>query len=326
MTKNEELLALVRYCFPTARSGREDVFRQVLDFSTVYSAEADGKPVSMLLGLDYKVFWAGKIAAMTGVGLVASYPEARGQGHIRQLMTEMLENEYEKGTELSYLSPFSYQFYEKFGYEYTFDHKMYEIQMTDWPRGQFGKVERLDFETILPEMKRIYEKEAAVGDVARTELQWVYHFQTRYQPRFALTSNGEGYLIYEYKGSAFEILELVALTETAKQQLYSFVSAHSSGFEKVIWRAPENIRLEEEMPEPRRAKIQLQPDMMARIVNLKKFFELNGQPDFAVEISDPILPQNNGIYGSGGEPVKLTIGQFTAKILREKKAVLREDF
>lgn len=325
MTENENLLELVRYCFPRARSGREEVFSQALEFSTVYSAESEEKPVSMLLGLNYEVFWNEKIAKMVGIGLVASYPEARGQGHIRRLMKKLLEAEYAKGTEFSYLSPFSYQFYQKFGYEYAFDHKIYEIQMTDWPRGQFGMVNRLAFEEIFPEMKRVYELQAAFGDVKRTDLQWIYHFQTRYQPYFALTDNG--YLIYEYNGRIFEILELVALTEEAKQRLYSFVSAHNSGFEKVIWRAPRTTKLEEDMQEPRKAKIQLFPDMMARIVNLEKFFELNGQPDFAVEISDPILPQNNGRFGPADvQAEKMTIGQFTAKILREKQAILREDF
>ncbi|MDR2975705.1 MAG: GNAT family N-acetyltransferase [Streptococcaceae bacterium] len=325
MTKNDELLNLARYCFPTARSVAEALFEQVLEFSTVYSAETQGKLTSMMLGLDYEIFWNKKTAKMAGVGLVGSYPEARGQGHIRHLMTQFLEAEYEKGTELSYLSPFSYQFYKKFGYEYAFDHKTYELAMTDWPLGEFGSVERLDFETILPEMKRIFEQQAAFGDVKRTDDQWVYHFQTRYQPKFALTDGG--YLIYDYNNPAFTVLELVTLTEEAKKRLYSFISAHSSGFEQAVWRAPINTRLEEDMLEPRRAKILIQPDMQARIVNLEKFFELNGQPDFAVEISDPILPQNNGIYGLGNsQPEKLSIGQFTARILRQNGAILREDF
>ncbi|BDP76677.1 phage antirepressor KilAC domain-containing protein [Enterococcus faecium] len=46
---------------------------------------------------------------MAGIGYVASYPEARGQGGINQIMEKILEDCRDRKVSLSYLAPFSYQ-------------------------------------------------------------------------------------------------------------------------------------------------------------------------------------------------------------------------
>lgn len=39
--------------------------------------------------------------------------------------------------------------------------------------------------------------------------------------------------------------------------------------------------------------------MQARIVNLQEFLKVHGQPDFSVEITDEIIPENNISLGEG---------------------------
>jgi predicted acetyltransferase len=58
---------------------------------------------------------------MSGIGDVASYPETRGSGGIRNIFSAIFNDLHENGTELSYLAPFSQPFYRKFGYETVFD-------------------------------------------------------------------------------------------------------------------------------------------------------------------------------------------------------------
>ena len=43
-----------------------------------------------------------------------------------------------EGVTLSYLAPFSYGFYRRFGYEQTFDQTHFEIQTADLPRLKFA--------------------------------------------------------------------------------------------------------------------------------------------------------------------------------------------
>lgn len=67
--------------------------------------------------------------------------------------------------------------------------------------------------------------------------------------------------------------------------------------------------------------------MQARIVNLQAFLKVNGQPEFTARIVDDILPQNNICVGpEAEEPEEMTIGEFTARVLRESGAILREYF
>ena len=121
------------------------------------------------------------------------------------------------------------------------------------------------------------------------------------------------------------IRELITLTDEAKQALYRFISSHAGSFSEIAWQAPANTLLEEEMIEPQRAEIKLVPYMQARIVNLKEFLKVNGQPNFSVQITDDIIAENNMTIGEG-KAEKMTIGQFTAKILKENQAILREYF
>ena len=70
---------------------------------------------------------------MVGIGYVASYPEARGQGGINQIMEKILEDCRYRKVSLSYLAPFSYPFYRRYGYEQSFDKISYQLNSRDVP-------------------------------------------------------------------------------------------------------------------------------------------------------------------------------------------------
>lgn len=51
---------------------------------------------SMVIDIPFDVFWKNEKLKMSGIGYVASYPEFRGNGAIRNLMTKLLQDEYKK--------------------------------------------------------------------------------------------------------------------------------------------------------------------------------------------------------------------------------------
>jgi predicted acetyltransferase len=67
-------------------------------------------------GIKYNIAFEGQAVPMCGIGGVATLPEYRRQGAIRAIMDRLLHQEREEGTVFSYLYPFSFQFYAKFGY------------------------------------------------------------------------------------------------------------------------------------------------------------------------------------------------------------------
>ena len=339
--EKKELLDLTIYAFhKPLTAAREAAFYKLLEFSKAYRHLENERLTSMVIDTHFDVFWKKQQLKMSGVGYVASYPEARGNGAIRQLMIQLLRENYEAGTALSYLAPFSYQFYGKFGYSYAFDQKSYTMKAIDFPKGQKTKGEITrevltesainddSADSLLSVLTEIHQQAYNQGSLIRPSYLWDYYFKHKSQPYFAVyreEGKALGYLIYEFSEMTFVIRELIFLTESAKQALYRFVYSHSGSFEKVSWVATSDTQLEYDMPEPTRATIQLIPYMQARIINLHEFLKINGQPNFAAEIVDELIPENNQIVGTG-IPEKMTIGEFTAKVLRENHAILREYF
>ncbi|MEY8457678.1 GNAT family N-acetyltransferase [Lactococcus ileimucosae] len=332
--KQHELLDLATYAFNKPRSkAREEAFEKLLSFSKSYSYWENDKLSSMIIDTSFRVYWKEDKLKMSGIGYVASYPEFRGNGSIRKLMTDILEDNYEAGTALSYLAPFSYQFYGQFGYHYAFDQKAYTVPAQEFPKGKktVGQVQRRAVsEELFEDMAEVHDHVYNQGSLVRPKHVWEYYFEYKSQPYFATyEENGRvlGYLIYEFAGTAFIIRECITLTQEAKAALYRFVSSHAASFEVIKWTAPSNVFLEYDLAEPSRTQLHLQPYMQARIVNLQAFLKVNGQPTFSARIVDDILPQNNICVGpETDDPEEMTIGAFTARVLRENNAILREYF
>ena len=85
-------------------------------FMDRYVAEQDGRLVATLCATPYVVEMDGNEARMCGIGGVCTLPTHRRSGAIRAMMNDMLNDEYQKGTEWSFLYPFSQAYYEMFGY------------------------------------------------------------------------------------------------------------------------------------------------------------------------------------------------------------------
>lgn len=326
----QQLLKLAKYAFHKPVTGGDEAFYALLKFAQAYTHTENDQLTSMVIDIPFQVYWKDESLKMSGIGYVASYPEYRGNGAIRELMTQILREEYAKGTALSYLAPFSYAFYKKFGYAYTFDRKHYQLPAHQFPQGQktTGQIFRTTLEESQNSLAQLHAKAYNQGSLVRESHIWQYYFHFKSQPYFAIYQENHedlGYLIYEFNGQSFVIREIVALTDDAKQAIYRFISSHASSFDTIEWTATSHEKLEEDLAEPATANITLQPYMMSRIVNLPAFLAANGTPDFSCEIVDDIIPENNLIIGSDPQ-MKLSIGEFTAKILKNNSAILREYF
>ncbi|MFC4653003.1 enhanced intracellular survival protein Eis [Lactococcus nasutitermitis] len=326
----KELLDLTKYAFHKPITGGDEAFYRLLDVAQPYIHRENNLLTSMIIDIPFNIYWKNSTVKMLGIGYVASYPEYRGNGAIRKLMTEILQDNYKKGTAISYLSPFSYDFYRKFGYEYAFDKKIYTVKATDFPKGKrtAGKITRQTLSEAQKDLQEIHEQLDNQGSVKRDNFAWDYYFNYKSQPYFAIYKEDEkalGYLIYDFDGMTFTIKELAFLSQDAKQALYHFINSHAASFDTITWTAPANTQLEYDCPEPARLQIIQHPHMMARIVNLQEFLKINGTPDFAATITDDILPENNITVGNG-KAQTMTIGEFTAKIYRENLVILREEF
>ena len=82
--------------------------------------------------IPWQATFDGQGVCMAGIGGVASLPQYRRSGAIRACFEAMLRDKC--GYSLSYLYPFSTEFYRKFGYELGCDRVKWRLRLAGMPR------------------------------------------------------------------------------------------------------------------------------------------------------------------------------------------------
>ena len=302
-----------------------------------YGAFSEGKLKSSVIVFPFEMYHHGRILKMGGIGNVSSYPEVRGQGTIRQLLEKALEEMRDQGYVLSYLAPFSYRFYRKFGYEVAFEQRQYQIMPEDF--GLFeapeNRVERVRYEEQKEAVQAIYEKKVAqsLGPVRRTDWLWEKKFLPSDKKKIALYRDDEerpkGYLVYEFTGdgqNTFHIHELMALSGKAERALWDYIGTHSSSFERFTFTGRSDQRLSHLFHEAN-VKQQMNAHMMARIVDMENFlkqfpFKSAEKQDFWLEVTDDTAKWNNKVFklSFDGDDITVTTEEKSGKTSSYLKA------
>lgn len=291
---------------------REKKVRKIWGNSIGYGAFSDeGDLQSTLLIRPYEIFLHGKSIKMGGIGDVASYPEARGQGNVRNLFNETLKVMKEQKMLLSYLAPFSYRFYRKFGYELVFEERQYTIKPTEFVSLDTGdtNVRRVKWEDEKETLMSMYTQkhQSGIGPVNREE--WVWQEKNRWVEDLyiALCTNEsgqpDGYVTYHFKSEGtytFVVDELVALSGNAEKALWQFIASHGPQFETVTYRTGAANNLAYLFPEPD-VEQRWVPSMMARIVDMEAFlkeypFKQTQNDTFLLKVTDETAEWNNGLF------------------------------
>ena len=156
----DEMFDLATYAFNAkATLERRERFQMIAEHSWNYGFfDQNNQLTSQVMATPFPVEFYGKEYLMAGIGYVASYPEARGQGGINQIMEKILKDCRKRNVSLSYLAPFSYPFYRRYGYEQLFDKVNYQLASRDCPnvKKTSGKMVRLSFEQAKEGIKSIY--------------------------------------------------------------------------------------------------------------------------------------------------------------------------
>jgi len=335
---NQELHDLNVYAFrlednEETKKWVEDCFANGI----AYGAFSEGKLKSSVIVFPFEMYHHGRILKMGGIGNVSSYPEVRGQGTIRQLLEKALEEMRDQGYVLSYLAPFSYRFYRKFGYEVAFEQRQYQIMPEDF--GLFeapeNRVERVRYEEQKEAVQAIYEKKVAqsLGPVRRTDWLWEKKFLPSDKKKVALYRDDEerpkGYLVYEFTGdgqNTFHIHELMALSGKAERALWDYIGTHSSSFERFTFTGRADQRLSHLFHEAN-VKQQMNAHMMARIVDMENFlkqfpFKSAEKRDFLLEVTDDTAKWNNKVFklSFDGDDITVTTEEKSGKTSSYLKA------
>lgn len=301
---------LEQYAFRfTDDQQHQDGLRTLFKHSTVYGAFFDQQLASQIIATPLKVQLFNQIFDMAGIGFVSSDPSFRGQGNIDQLMQQMLVDCYENDILLSYLDPFSYPFYRRYGYELTFERICYDVKSSEWPDSprSDGYVRRLTWEKAKDAIKQIDQRSDQLkhGSVLREDWWYEYKFSISHTYYFAIYYNeqdqAEGYLIYQIENGKFNCTRWLNLTGAAYKGLNRYIASHKDSTDRIVYEKGYDKNAGFFLQDKPITQATIRPEMMARIVDIEAFLRKcslkNLKESFAITIEkDKYAPWNEGTF------------------------------
>ncbi|GBF73400.1 hypothetical protein PA598K_01689 [Paenibacillus sp. 598K] len=277
----------------------------------VIGAFDDGELVAQLSLLPLATYVGGKSFAMGGIANVSSWPERRRKGAVTQLFKHTLKRMKDNGQMLSFLAPFDFPFYRRYGWELYVEYKAYTIEKALLPQRQAveGTVKRISVldEALVQQISPLYDAYARrySGTLSRSTDWWFDELFRRRQGQVAIytTVNGDmtGYLFYQVSQREMTVHEFVYHDEEARLGLWNYISNHDSMIDRAHMKAPVDDALAYMIPNPRFEQ-KIIPYFMGRIVDVEHFlaaypFETSTeQIALTIAVNDEYAPWNEAIY------------------------------
>ena len=247
---------------------------------------------------------------------VASSPEYRRKGHIREMFAGMFAEQRANGVHLTALYPFYFPFYRAFGYEHVADGASHTVELGEFKHfrkaaetGKFTPATVKDWQTL----KAIYDVDArqGMGFVERVEDWWkfILSHERLPQPSYIYhnaAGQPAGYITYHFKDKGnwdrdMIVHDIRAIDRPAFEALLGFLYNHDSQAEKVKLTLPPDYPLATQLPDPRKDKIELWKGYMLRLLDIggaiqARTFGPEVQAEFTMSVTDSMVAENVGTY------------------------------
>ena len=241
---------------------------------------------------------------MGGVAGVATYPEYRRSGYVKELLQHSLQTMKKDGYTVSMLHPFAVSFYRKYGWELCANLLVCHMTKSDlvMTKQVNGTVKRFNKENHSEEVEKLYETfaERFSGMLVRNEKWWLQAVYDDLTLAIYYDENktAAGYMLYKIEKSKMTVEEFVPLHNEARNGLWNFICQHDSMIKELEMTVSENEQLLYTLQEPR-VKTEIKPYFMGRIVDVEQFlkqYELNWnnvQQEVILHITDSFAQWNN---------------------------------
>lgn len=280
------IMEMCRYSFNVPHEEAEEwKNKEYKDLDERLVCENDeGIVTSSLQIIPFKMYLDSSVVNMGGIAAVASFPEYRYGGAISTLMKASIKVMKDNGVLVSALGPFSHSFYRKYGYEMTFQHKLYKLKTEDLKKfaKRGNKYIPLNM-SHLPQMKKLFDAYAMQynGMVVRTDDMWQSKFNDRNVVKYGILDNDgklKGYILFKFENKHIFTDEIVYNDPQTRNDMLGFLYMHNAQREKIEWYAPKDdvtFMLMDDMYRD----IMLKPFMMSRIIDIKPYMEVLAFPE-----------------------------------------------
>ena len=263
------------------------------DLSIAKAVFDGGKMVSIAQVLPFKVFFGDTLIPMGGYSGVATPPEYRRKRYVRHLLFHSLSEMRDNKVPLSYLYPFDFSYYRKFGWEQASIYHVFKIPpsyFTGIPEVQ-GQME-LKTADDTDEVNKIYESFARRYNSCciREKKYWEKLLTLPKTNRYMYLwrnrqGDPKGYVIYDNLEKStdpvFEVdirfREWAALDGEARLGIFRFLRDHDSQIKQIIMRTPPDVPVIPYLNNPR-CQFEVWAGFMARIVDVVQAFEAKSYP------------------------------------------------
>ncbi|MCI1890685.1 MAG: GNAT family N-acetyltransferase [Schleiferilactobacillus harbinensis] len=304
----EDFYSLYQYAFNEHDSThRRNFFMERAKHGVLYGMHDRGRLVSALYSLPFNVNFHGTIYTMNGIGDVMSAPEYSGRGAAGQLLKTALQAMYSSGVTLSYLAPFSFDYYRRFGYEQVFNKIVYTFKSEEAPRVKVndttGAVLRVSFEDRRDEILDFYARQPAAqaGGLIRPAWWWHYlELRNGWDAAIYHDKGGhiQGYVLYERDSEMMTVHEWMSATPAAFSELSRFIFMHRNSFGQISIEQTGTHYDGDLLSDGYGVHVEIEAYMMARVVNLVAFMQqypyVHSIEPVIIAVSDPVIDANNG--------------------------------
>lgn len=254
-------------------------------------AFVDGRMAATMLAFPFVMYLNGNPGSVAGVSMVATLPEFRRRGLLRQIMLQGFREQRERGQSLAILWASYAAIYQRFGYgpattwcRYSFDPRLVALREQ---AGGRGCVERMSMDDALAPLQAVYDQVAPRHSVmlARIELMWKLQLEPRDEKappiHIAVHRNaaGEptGYLVYETRSieepgvpgpcQTMTVKEFLASDLEAYRALWNYIRAHDLVKEVRMYGVAEDDLAPQLVLEPRELRRQTGDGIWLRVVD-----------------------------------------------------------
>ncbi|MHA2283120.1 MAG: GNAT family N-acetyltransferase [Promethearchaeota archaeon] len=306
---------LMRYAFETSKNNYEDIKypsdKTPMDW---HYGVFDGDTIVAGAGIiPFEIRMRSQEFKMYGVGGVASKPEYRNKGIIREIMIEMFKDMHENNIPISVLYPFKLSFYEMLGYKLVDEHFAYEFKISDILYRETD-YHMKEVERINDDIRNVYDRAILNFDyiAKRPEIQY---FRGLYKNNYKfICYNGNqpvGYVIViftkrgeemwlKHPDKTIVIQEAFWLDQTAKQTIFNFLWSHRDQRKYIGGFFSKNENIIDLLRTPRIKSRHIFDNSLLRIIDVKTVLENLEYPldNFSIVflITDEFCPWNHGFF------------------------------
>ncbi|WP_247000431.1 GNAT family N-acetyltransferase [Halosolutus gelatinilyticus] len=284
----------------------------------LYERAGDDRPRCVCRHYWLEASVRGEPHAAAGLASVATPPEYRRRGYVRQLLAHSFAEYRDHGIRVSVLWPFRYRFYRRYGWDtanWIVTHECdpdvlsFAADRLGSPRdrGRFRPVTGDAYEAIEP----VYEAHADRYALAlERDADWwrhrvfgghdvdpfVYAYERDGEPR--------GYVRYAIDdgddGPIMDVTELAFVDHDAFLALLSFCADHDSQVDRVRLQLPASVPLRAVASDPDEIETTVETGPMVRLVDVESTLAALSYPDVdetvTIGVEDPLVGWNEGTY------------------------------